>query len=220
MKNYLIWHKISEYISLDNIKEISNCDAGYDFNRNFQILNKLYVDQELPDCIVGNVYEVLSLTKWGQINSKQDAICILFCVAIILASSTKMMNYGKMSTLTEEVIIAIDCANYLGDDWFNYLKEFFTMLRDLIDKKLEDEEYLALSLGILILSSLKLDTEIEFEKNLNRFMIDEDWFFESRNEIKSKNILSFLDNDLRKELWESYTNSIINKVNFICRPQN
>lgn len=217
MKKYQIWSKVKKELAEEDLIRISLSDTGMGYEIILEQLKTLYSTDELP-CFLGwDLHEVLSISSWGEIESRKDAVRILFCSIVLLASLKHKKSRKILMFMSNKIIRAIKCADYLNDDWVQLLYSFFSSLRKELGDADISEDKIYLSLGELILSDMLSKPEKEIGNLIDQVVKDEISVTDNSEEPLDDLLLYSYRYDngcsLEYDLWRAYSGKLQDRLN-------
>tara|TARA_B100000446_G_C10422649_1_gene295226 strand:- start:51 stop:737 length:687 start_codon:yes stop_codon:yes gene_type:complete len=201
-----IWKYFRHEIQAHDLKEISELDWGSSTEKNLKALKQILASGETPRILEWEPREVLELSRWGDYrnDNKISIKQVFFSCFILLAASSSSEAAEYLDGQNENMIIAIDCAEILGDREISMLYEFFLSIVKGI--KIEDweEDYLYFHLSLYILSSLSKSSSERIEALAHNLVEVEKYTATYCKEEINKNIFSYTCFNQKITIWRDF----------------
>lgn len=203
MESYPLWHRLKKYVKYGDLKEIAAADYGHDFDQHYAALVDIYDRNQLPKNLPWHPLEVLSLVRWSSYTSADTHAMevILFCSVLLLAASADQIS-GKNEGQAETLIIALDCACQLEDDWLSLYYDFLSLLTPVLNIARIDEEYLYFYLARYLAG--KLLNRPETAQLLAELVIAEKAVIAYTTFGPFESFMQYTYHTQRRKLWEHY----------------
>jgi len=206
LDQFNIWHSLKAVINDRDLKNIADSDY-FAHEEHFEALKQIVQTNSMPPRLNWEPGEAIALTRWSEYQpgtelSEKPEIVLFSCILLLAALCGE--ESSSCDGASESVIIALDIACQLGEQWVIEYNEFLAELikHESITPENLEEDFLYLSLGQFLSSrqdEMNVNDVVQAELDYMRYVSSYD-----KKAILEQDIFTHMCFDQKIALWMKF----------------